>query len=53
MINDIIFPSKDIYEAFEQEDQNIFSNGQVDVYFEKNFEFRRNIIVMDSQGKIN
>ncbi len=31
---------------------NDFSNSHIDVFFEKCFKIKRNIVVMDGQGKI-
>lgn len=37
---------------FCEEDMTPFSNGSVDVFFEKSFENKRNIVLMDGQGKL-
>ena len=54
MLNDILFPSNDFpHKAFEDGDDNVFTNGQIDVFFEKSFQKKRNIAVMDGQGNLN
>ncbi len=53
ILNDILFPSKEInHEVFEQQDRNLFSFQQIDVFFEKSFEVKRNIVIMDVLGNI-
>jgi hypothetical protein len=43
-----LFPSSLFnHEAFEQQDKNLFSAGQVDVFFEKSFDKKRNFVMMD------
>ena len=38
MLNDILFPLNGFpHKAFEDGDDNVFSNGQIDVFFEKSF----------------
>jgi len=54
MLNDLLFPIKSDFnhEAFETSDDNVFSNGSVDVFFEKSFDIKRNIVIMDGQGTV-
>ena len=53
-LNDLLFPSATIsHEAFESHDENLFSLGQVDVFFEKCFDKKRNFVRMDGQGSLN
>ena len=48
LLNDILFPTSEFeHNAFEECDDNIFSNGQIDVFFEKSFEIKRNIVILD------
>ena len=48
MLNDILFPTTEFeHNAFEECDDNVFSNGQIDVFFEKSFEIKRNIVILD------
>ena len=55
MLNDLLFPIKSDFnhEAFETSDDNVFSNGSVDVFFEKSFDIKRNIVIMDGQGTVS
>ena len=54
MLNSLLFPSSEFqHQAFEQGDKNIFSNGQIDVFFEKSFDIKRKIVIMDGQGNLN
>ena len=52
LINHLLFPISVENEVFEQYDMNDFSNSHVDVFFEKCFKIKRNIVVMDGEGKI-
>ena len=48
MVNDLLFPSNEAtHEAFEQQDKNLFSVNHVDVFFEKSFEKKKNLVMMD------
>ncbi len=49
----MLFPSSEFtHEAFEQQDKNLFSSGQIDVFFEKSFDICRNFVIMDGQGQL-
>jgi hypothetical protein len=47
LINHLLFPISVENEVFEQYDMNDFSNSHIDVFFEKCFKIKRNIVVMD------
>jgi hypothetical protein len=51
LINDLIYPSLEpSSQIFEEGDNNNFSNGSIDVFFENYFAETRKTVIMDGSG---
>jgi len=51
LINDLIYPSLEpSLQIFEEGDNNNFSNGSIDVFFENYFTKSRKTVIMDGSG---
>ena len=52
LLNDFLFPESKDHKPFTTDDKSPFSSGQVDVFFDKNFEIKNNCVYMDGQGHL-
>ena len=55
LLNDLMLPYSNQdseHSPFTESDKTAFSNGQVDVFFEKAFDNKRDAVFMDGQGRL-
>ena len=53
ILNDILLPEHSVvHDPFSVDDKTPFASGQVDVFFDKGFNPRDEIVLMDANGRL-